>query len=432
MKKNYFTKNLFFFAIGLASLQAFAQDLTNGIFILNEGTAGSGNASVSFLEPEMPNAFSDIYTLANPEAEPLGDVAQSLSFQGDRAYIALNMSNTVKVVNRTTFAHIATISEGLENPRYIAFHGDKGYITNWGSGTDTTDDYIAILDLATNTITGTIPAAEGVERIIEHDGKIYVAHQGGYGHGNTISVIDTTTDTIEDTITVGDVPNRMVIQNGFLYVLCGGKPMWAPQETNGALVKVSLEDYSVAESTLFEGLHPANLNIDGDGNFYFSSDADVFKSTLAAPATHTLVTSLTAQGAYGIYGMDLIDNSLYVADAGNYVSPGTAYVFSTSGTQLGSYQAGVIPNGFYKAESVMGLPGHEGYEVTVYPNPTAERFFLTTANIPDVIVYDYSGKEVFNGKYTPDGINVAAFAKGIYLVTISEGTSQTTRKLVVK
>lgn len=431
MKKNYITKKLFLLALGVISFQAMAQDLTNGIFILNEGGAGSGNASVSFLEPGMPNVYSDIYTLANPQAAPLGDVAQSLNFEGDRAYIVLNMSNTIRVVNRTTFELVETISTGLNNPRYMAFHNGKGYITNWG-GASITDDYIAVLDLETNTITGTIAVEMGVERIINHNGKLYVAHQGAFGYNNLLSVINPETNTVEQTITVGDIPNRMVVNNGFLYVICGGNPMWAPTETDGSLVKIDLSSNTVTETTPYEGLHPWHINFDTEGNFYFSSDTDIYKGSLSAPATITEIASLEPQGAYGLYGMDIIDNQLYVADAGNYVSPGTAYVFNTAGTQLASYEVGVIPNGFYKAQNALGLPGFATQEVAVYPNPTAERFFLTTSNTPDVAVYDYLGKEVLTEKYSADGVNVSGLTAGIYLVAISEGGKQTTKKLVIK
>jgi len=66
------------------------------------------------------------------------------------------------------------------------------------------DDFVAVIDLATNTVESTIPVSEGPEHIESIDGKLYVSHKGGYGYGTTISVIDAA-NTVASTITVGDV-----------------------------------------------------------------------------------------------------------------------------------------------------------------------------------------------------------------------------------
>jgi YVTN family beta-propeller protein len=430
MSKNYFTRNFstLILCLGIFT-SAFAQIVPGGVFVLNEGGAGSDNASVSFLVPGQPNAITNLYTAANPGAT-LGNVAQSMSFNGDYAYIVLNVSNAVKVVNRNTFELVATVNTGLNNPRYMAFHNGKGYITNWG-GASATDDYIAILDLETNTLTGTIPVEMGVERILTYNGKLYAAHPGGFDYNNLLSVIDPETNTVEETVEVGDIPNRMIIRDGFLYVICSGNPMWAPTETDGSLVKIDLADNAIVETTTYAGMHPSNLNIDTEGNFYFTSDADIFKASLTTPAVYNEIASLSAQGAYGIYGMDMIDNKLYVADAGNYVSPGTAYIYNTTGALLDSYEVGVIPNSFYKAESTMGTPGHNKAQFALYPNPAKERFYLDMDSA-DIAIYDITGKEVLKGHYTASGISVSNLPLGMYMVKIVGEAGTAVKKLIVE
>jgi len=433
MRKNYFSKTFLLIAFSvLAALPAVAQTFTNGVFVLNEGGFGSNNASVSFLENGAAAATNDIYTTVNPTQEALGDTAQSIGFSGTYAYIVLNYSNTVKIVNRYTFEYVATINQGLLNPRYIAFHGDKAYVTNWGDGASTTDDYVAVIDLATNTITRNIPAAEGVERIITYNDKLYVAHYGGYGYGNTVSVIDTETDTIETIIPVGDVPNKLVVKDGFLYVLCGGNPGWSSEETDGELVKINLADDTVTAKITYEGQHPGNLEIDADDNFYFSNEAKVYKGQLSDNETVTEIATLEPQGAYGIYSMALINNTLYVADAGDYVSPGTVYVFDTAGAAVSNYTVGVIPNGFYKAESNLATPGFDKQALAVYPNPTTERFFVNTTATPQISVYDITGKMVLNTQYAATGVSIANLPQGMYMVKIADNTTNTVKKLIIK
>lgn len=432
MRKNYFFKKLCLTAFCSLSFGAFAQEtFTNGIFVLNEGGAGSINASVSFLQADG-TVNTNIFAQANPNQGAMGDTAQSLSFEGENAYIVLNISNTVQIVNKETFTHIATISSGLSNPRYMAFYNGNAYITNWGDGGNATDDYIAVLNLETNTITQNIPVAEGVERIITHNGKLYAAHKGGYGYGNTVSVINPVTNTLETILNVGDVPNKLLIKDNFLYVLCGGKPSWSGGETDGALVKIDLSDNSTVATTALAGLHPENLNIDSENHLYFSSDAQIYSTTLTNPSEYTQIITLNPQGVYGIYGMDVIDNKIYVADAGNYVTAGKAYVFSTTGEQISNYTVGVIPNSFYKAESNLSAPVFSQNSIVLYPNPASDRFFINTNSTPEVTVTDISGKQILKTLYTTAGINVSALPKGIYIVGISDDANVTFKKLVIK
>lgn len=432
MRKNY-TLNLYAAGIFfLGALPVMGQTFDNGIIILNEGGAGSNNASVSYLQAGTTSISNDIYANANMGLGPLGDTGQSMSFAADNAYIVLNISNTVKVVNRHTFEYVTTISEGLVNPRYMGTIANRGYITNWGDAGDGHDDYIAIFDLPTRAAIGTIPMSEGIERIVAHEGKLYVAHQGGYGFGNKISVVDAMTNTVETEITVGDVPNSMLFKDGFLYVLCGGKPFWAPEETDGRLDRIDLSDNSVSTVAEFAGLHPANLELDASDHIYFSSDEVVFKSTLANPSAFTQLFTLEPQGAYGIYGMDLIDGQLYVADAGNYVSPGTAYIFDTDGNLQHNYTVGVIPNSFYKAESNLQTNKFETLALELYPNPAGEKFFLNTNQTPMVTVYDQSGRTILNQVYSVNGMDVSALPAGIYLVNVALDNQQSKTKLIVR
>ena len=83
-------------------------DYSQGVFVLNEGGYGYSNASVSFLDSDG-QVYSSVFSGVNNMK--LGDVAQSMGFNKDDAYIVMNNSSTVEVVNRYTFEHIATVSD---------------------------------------------------------------------------------------------------------------------------------------------------------------------------------------------------------------------------------------------------------------------------------------------------------------------------------
>jgi YVTN family beta-propeller protein len=319
----------------------------NGVLILNEGGFGKGNASVSYLSDDFITQQNNIFSLVNP-AVILGDTAQNIGFYGDLAFIVLNGSNKIEVVNRYTMKQVATIKTGLINPRYIAFSNGKGFVTNWGDGGNTADDFVAVVNLSNYTVSSTITVIEGPEMIVANNSKLYIAHKGGYGYGNTISVIDAAVNKVLTKVTVGDVPNSLEVSDGSLYVLCGGKPSYSKAETAGSFVKLNLSNNTVSSTISFpDKTHPSNLDV-VDSNIFYTVGSDIFKSTLSATTLpSSKLFSTTAQGVYGVYSFAVNNNKIYVGDAGDYSSNGKVYVYSSTGAIEKTYTVGVIPAGFY-------------------------------------------------------------------------------------
>ncbi|MHA3786768.1 YncE family protein [Flavobacterium hauense] len=320
----------------------------NGMLILNEGNFGKGNASISFLS-DAAGAVVENNIFANVNnGDILGDTGQDIGLEGDLAYIVLNVSNKIEIVNRYTFAKVATISSGLTNPRYIAFANGKAYVTCWGDATVTTDDYVAVINLALNNVGTTIPVAEGPERIVEENGKLYVAHKGGYGYGNTVSVIEAASNSVTKTITVGNVPGSLEVENGNLYVLSNGMPSWGGTETAGQIDVISLSNNTVTKTIAFTDLaHPSNLVIE-DNNIFYTVDNGIFTtplSSLTLPSTPLFTT--TDQGVYGIYAFAVEDGHIYIGDAGDYKTPGKVFVYSATGSLTNTYTVGLLPSGFF-------------------------------------------------------------------------------------
>lgn len=318
----------------------------DGVLILNQGGFGNGNASMSYLSDDLSVFQNNIFSVVNPTIT-LGDTAQDIGFYNEYAYVVLNGSNKIEIVNRYTMAYVATISTGLSNPRYIVFVNGKGYVSNWGNGGSTSDDYIAVINLANNSLLAPIPVAEGPERMVVNNLKIYVAHGGGFGFGSTVSVIDTTNSSVTP-IAVGDVPNSLEIVNGNLYVLNGGKPSWSGAETAGSLSKINLSDNTVTGTLTFPAAtHPSNLDIENN-DWYCTVDSDVFKVSLTATTLPTTpIFSTTDQGVYGVYSFAIRNNKIYVGDAVDYSSNGKVYVYSLTGDLVSDKTVGVIPAGFY-------------------------------------------------------------------------------------
>jgi hypothetical protein len=318
---------------------------TEGLFVLNEGRFGSSNASVSFLDSNE-EVSNSIFSGVNNRG--LGDTAQSMGFYGDNAYIVVNNSSTIEVVNRHTFEGIATTTSMIVNPRYIAFSDDKGYITNWGDPNDVNDDYVAVLDLSTNLVAMKLPVAEGPEKILLYNGKLYVAHKGGYGYGNTITVIDVTTQLITASINVADVPSGMVIANGSLYVLCSGKAPFTQDETIGKLFKINTTTNTVEASLVFpNGIHPSFLELDNN-LLYYIIDELIYTITLNDfQLPESSLFDPSNNGLEILYGFKVSNGTIYISDAKDYASNGEVFIYSLNGALQQQFLVAIIPNSFY-------------------------------------------------------------------------------------
>ncbi|WP_458626287.1 YncE family protein [Winogradskyella sp. PC D3.3] len=327
------------------SVQPPSGDYTDGIFILNEGGYGYSNASVSFLD-NTGEVYNSIYSEVNGMG--LGDTAQSMGFYGENAYLVVNNSATVEVVNRYTFEYIATVSDMIVNPRYIEFSDNKGYITNWGDPNDVNDDYVAVLNLDTNLIEATIPVAEGPEKILLDNGKLYVTHKGGYGYGNTISIIDVASQSVLNTITVADVPDGMVIDNGFLYVMCSGKASWTGDETLAKLFKINLSNTD--ETTVLdfqEEQHPNHLEFE-NGLLYYTIDDSVYMiDSNIFQLPESPIFSPEADGVEILYAFKVYEGTIYIADAKDYTSNGEVFIYNRYGDLQNQFSVQIIPNAFY-------------------------------------------------------------------------------------
>ncbi len=320
----------------------------DGIFVLNEGIWGEGNASVSFISNDLEEIEQDIFSFNNA-GRALGDVAQDLGLYEDLVFMVVNASNKIEVVDRTTFESVATLDIQLSNPRYISFANGKAYVTNWGDGTDPDDDYVAVFDADSFEFLKEISVAEGPEKIISEGNQIFVAHTGGYSFNNIISVIATEDDEVTEELTVGVVPNSLLVSNGNLLVLSSGLPFYSEEESAGSFSRIDLSTMEVATLDFPEATnHPSYLTED-NGQFYFVMGKEVYSfSPSAAPSTTAPILSLTEESG-SLYSFDVENNQIFVGfTSPDYTGNGTLKVYNVGSTEpIETFTTGIGPNGIF-------------------------------------------------------------------------------------
>ncbi len=161
----------------------------NVLFITNEGNFQYGNASLSYYNMETRKVENDVFFRAN--GRKLGDVAQSMSIYDGNAYIVINNSGVVFVVDPRTLEVLGGISN-LTSPRYVHFVSNtKAYIT------DLYAPIITIFNPETLQKTGTIDTKghKSTEQMVQYGKYVFT---NCWSYDNKILVIDTDTHHVVD------------------------------------------------------------------------------------------------------------------------------------------------------------------------------------------------------------------------------------------
>jgi hypothetical protein len=313
-------------------------DFENGFFVLNEGNSNLSTASVTFVGNDGI-VEQDIFRTINPDADQIGTYLQNIFFDDTRAFIVSGGANMVTVVNRYTFEYITTITTNLSNPRYGVTSSGKAFVTNAGNFS-ATGGSVTVINLSDYS-TSKLELNTTAERIIEEDGKVYVAN-GYFGNGNTITVINGSTGTVQATIDLGtgNIPSTLDEENGILYVLTKTKILKIDTSNNS--VSGTIEIPSTITS-------PNNLTIEDNKIYFTGNSTSVYALGLNATTISSIpVLTYESNSQWGaMYGFAVEDGKIYVADAGDFASDSEIYIYSTSGTLLSTYTVGVGPNGFY-------------------------------------------------------------------------------------
>ena len=309
----------------------------NGIFIANEGNFGTPSASVSFIGKDLASVQNNVYSTNNSGAV-LGDVLQTIGFSGDNAYLVLNNSNKVEVVNRYTFKKATTITQEINQPRFITFNNNFTYVTNdQYSG----PKYLSIYKTSDNSFVKKIAFTDAAENVVAVGSKVFVQN-ASFGFGNKISIVESSTNNLDKTITIptGDL-NKIQSYNGNAYAI-------SYSGSNSYIYKIDVNGTITDTKTLTGIANGNNLQIYQD-KFYFSSDNKVYAmditSNTVPPAP---LFSVVYKQYSSLYGFNVVDGKIFTSDANGFTQNSTVTVYSLTGSVLKTFTTGIGTSGFFQ------------------------------------------------------------------------------------
>ena len=310
-----------------------------GNFIVCEGNFGANNGTITYVNDSI--TINDLFYEVNNRN--LGDVVQSMTIIDTIAYIVVNNSQKVEVVNAKTFEGIGTITD-LSFPRCVAKLNANEILISNGDGYGS--NYIYVVNSQTLEKTDSIATGSGPDKIVVVNNKIFAANLGGYTTDNSISVYNASTLAFVNEYIVGDLPSDMEVDaDNNLIVFCKGLTTydsnWNPTVvSNSKIIKFNTTSYT--STTILSLNHQvasfnANVMAYNNGTIYYVDDA-VYTLTEANPTPVSIISGYF----YGI-SINPDTDEIWLGSTSSTASHSMSQ-YSSDGTKLHEYSTGFYPN----------------------------------------------------------------------------------------
>lgn len=317
--------------------------LSDGVFIVNQGTFTASNASLSYLENEQSVLYNNLFAAVN--GAPLGDVAQSISMYNGLAYIVVNNSGLIYAIDSRSCVVQGKISN-LGSPRFMQIVNDqKAYVS------DLFNFEVNIVNPSTYEVTGKINIGRTSEEMAMIGTDVFIANWSGYNQGEIINdrimVVNSNTDQLSDTIKVGIEPNSMVVdKDNHLWVLCSGGYEYTEKPT---LWKIDGQTHDILKTLTFPDLYtsPVELEINGTGDSLFYLNKGVYKMAISADTIPEEPFIQQINDRVFLYlGVDPVNGNIYISNPKDYLSTGIVYQYNKLGYYKAGFETGVVPADF--------------------------------------------------------------------------------------
>lgn len=320
-------------------------DMTEGLFVVNEGNWGSGNSTVSFYDPQTREISNEVFYLSN--GMRLGDVAQAMTIDGNVAWIVVNNSNVVYAVDATTMKELGRVESGLVSPRSVCVvSDDKIYVSQMYS------DKIAVVDVHSYevidyiTCKGLNGEISSTEDMVKKDGYVYVSC---WSFQKEVLKVDISQDSVVNCLEVGVQPSRLLMDKaGKLWTLVDGgyegNPVGyeAPQ-----IVRIDPQSMTVDKRYTFElNDYISDICFNSTSDTLFWMKGDVYRMAISAETLPDEPFLKPEKGQYYAMSISPKKNELYLSDAIDYVQQGVVRRYDMKGVLLDVFEVGVCPGYF--------------------------------------------------------------------------------------
>ena len=313
-------------------------EFQNAMFVVNEGNFTAGNASLTYYNYKTSAVSQQVFYRIN--GAPLGDVANSITFDENSIYIVVNNSHVVYKINAVTGKYQAKTT-GLTSPRYILKIDNQRALVS-----DLYENNLTLINTENMEIISRIALGRTSENLLKYGNEIFITNWSAFQQdkpNNMIMIVDSENLQVTDSTEVGMEPNSMVLdKNNHLWVLCSGGYL---NEEVPTLWKIDPENKDVLMRLEFPDLNssPDNLHINKTGDTLYYLNKNVYRmaiSTTQLPDNYFV----RAGENDNFYALGVSPGSdVYVTDANDYTRNGTVYRYTPGGVLVQKFEAGIAP-----------------------------------------------------------------------------------------
>jgi hypothetical protein len=308
------------------------------VLIINEGNFNNGNASLGIYYPKADTFRSDVFE--NKTGRPLGDVFQSVTFARKQAFLVINNSGKIEVVDSSTLESTGVV-KGLPSPRYMQPLSDgRAYVTNF---TQSGESEISIVNYQSLQITGKIPTGGWTGNPAVAAGKVWVPEvKAGW-----LLVVDPNNDVITDTLKLRPEVTKIVRDaEGKLWAMANGG---INNSVKPALYRINPENKQITRKLVFPSKSPSpgNLTLNGSLDTLYYTRKGIYRLSIDDPDLP--VNPIVPAKDRSFYGLGIAPGTgtIYASDASDFVRRGQVFRFDPeNGRLINEFEAGIGPAGF--------------------------------------------------------------------------------------
>jgi hypothetical protein len=313
-------------------------EFQNAVFIINEGNFTVGNASLTYYNHKSGKVEPKVFYRKN--SAPLGDVANSISFDEKSIFIVVNNSHVIYKINSNTGIYEANTSE-LTSPRhFLKIDNQRALIS------DLYENNLTVVNPENMEVISKIPIGRTSENLLKVNNEVFVSNWSAYNQdklNNMLLVLNTSSMEITDSLQVGLEPNSMVLdKDKNLWVLCSGGFMNDEMPT---LWKINTTTHDVIKKYDFSDITsaPTKLCINKNADTLFFLNKCVYQMAISENSIPN-DCFISPEENVNFYSLGVSPNSnIYVTDVNDYNRNGDVYRFSPKGILKEKFEAGIIP-----------------------------------------------------------------------------------------
>lgn len=313
------------------------------VLVINEGNFLSAEGSISGYSSGFDSARLDMYKDANGFA--IGATVQRVEEFNGNYFMTTNNPDKVEMLNGNNLNSMSAIITDLATPFSFAGSGNVGFVTNWGTYNSATyqfeNPFISVVNMSDFTISSKIDWDFQPQDLLVIGSNLYITNV----NASNISIMDINTLAVTGSIETPFGPDKMELDaEGDIWVICtSGKLIEIDPSTN--TIKKTIDEVSTSgfnEKMVFNSSKDKIYWLSVSYDQYWAATTNVYELSI----TDSSVPSESILTGSTFYGIGINDDVLYVGSHNNYQGNGTVYMYDLEGNELGSFESGIVPNGF--------------------------------------------------------------------------------------